>query len=71
MLSKKSLAAIWHVSQRPHLVCIPAEEVEISVFPRVGWKSLAFEEVVPVFTREIRRKLAAVGLCDCLSKVLP
>lgn len=55
LLSKKRLAATLHVSQRLHLACAQAKGVEISVFPRVGRKCLAFDKVVKrVFTRQIR-----------------
>lgn len=43
---KEEISVILRVSQSSHLACVQAEGVEISVFPGVGWKSLAFDEVV-------------------------
>lgn len=43
---KQRWTEILHVSQRPHLARAQAGEVGISVFPRVGWKSPAFDKVV-------------------------
>lgn len=43
---KEEISAILSVRQRSHLACVQAEGVEISVLPRVGWKSLAFDKAV-------------------------
>lgn len=64
---KQRWAEILLVSQRPHLAHAQAGEVEISVFPRVGLKSPAFDKAVKRVYKRDKEAAGSRGPCGHLS----